>query len=1837
MLGSSELKPASAGDFDKRALDLARRELELERRELEHLRKYQLGSSHKVETAPACSNATSLFTLSATNSSSPSVDQKLVSDLCVNENPFSKDMHNPFSSNSFANPYQLPFQQLGPAPNPFATFQNRHKCGRPMYYPPAPAAMNDQSRVSELIDALSIMTNSINRSQTRTVRGDDLFYGDPIDYRRFIRYFETYTIRGVHDSATRLNLLISSCAGEAKESIVNCIMCDSPDVGYWKACHILEENFGQIGGIINAYVKKLTEGPPIKNNDSEGILKFARDLYNCELTCGSRPESGLDSQHVVGKVFARLPKSLQEKFITSVSFQLENGHPITFSQLSQFMQKQSHVERSFLNQIVKSKDPNTTNFNFSKKSCNKPAIHFTQSSIAPSPIVESALVKTNQFKEVDRKRKSCPMCVQAHPLWKCLKFQNATEKQKWNTVWKSGCCINCLGDHLVRHCQSPQRCKMCQDKHHTLLHHREHNLEASTSANNKNSGSDNGAGVDNPVKVLPNCVQIENHVNQVNSNDQLLVKSSSSQVTQDSKLNVRLKVVPVTVWSSCSDRCLNTYAFLDEGSNATLCTESLVKDLGLIGHKVEYSISTVCETKQQLGVKVSLRFCGINELAIFEAPDVLAVPHLPDLKGSIPSNADTIHFAHLHGLNFPDLGHKRVDILIGADVIKAHLADQTRSGLDNEPVGIHTPLGWSIVGPTLAATGTVGPTSLVVNFVRVDNDTLHKQLMKMFRHDFQTDNGATGLSVEDKEALASMCSSIKLNDGHYTVSLPWKHSNVTLPNNRQVALRRITHLQKRFLKDFNFYKLYEAKMKEYVINGYARKIPDDNLQPGSKTWYLPHHATGNKFRIVFDCGASFKGTSLNDNLLQGPDLTGNLLGVLTRFREGPIADIRAMFHQVKVSPEDRDSLRFFWWDNNDIASTPKEYQMLVHLFGATFSPSCCSFALRQVGIDNLANADPDVLSCLKRNFYVDDFLKSFHNEGDALRIIAQLTASLERGGFHLTKFSSSHPQILSVLPDSDLSSTMLDLNLDTAVTKVLGLIWNPTLDKLEVKVKVKYKPLTRRGILSMISQLFDPIGFLQPFILPVKLLMQELCHLNLGWDVEIPLDKKVSWYNWLDTLCSLEKFCYPRCFWPHKFKPVTYELHCFCDASAIGYSAVAYLRIIDTNGFIHVSFVMGKSRVAPLKSVTIPRLELVAAVIGVDIVQFIQHETDLSISRVLYWTDSTSVLKYISNKTKRFHVFVANKISRILEASNPSEWRYVNTKLNPADLGSRGLLPNQLKAAELWFNGPTFLKDSENCWPTPPQDCFQISDSDQEVKCTRPTKVCLTTNVDIKGSMQPTSRLLHYFSCLNKLTRAVAWFNRFAIHLHKRVTGDASSPMSLQTSEIDSALMAIVKYIQRQQFPKEMQHFQNTSFSPSSRPHSSKVLKNSSLRKLCPFIAHGVLRVGGRIHKAYIPYEMKHPVILPPHHHVTKLIILSYHLRNGHSGVLHTLSDTRERFWIINGNAAVRRVLHDCYKCRLLNAAPGKQVMSPLPEFRVSSGCPAFTSVGLDYAGPIFSKVGRSLAKRYLCVFTCMATRAVHLEIAHSLDTQSCLQALQRFIGRRGSPRDVYSDNGSNFVGAARELKEAISKWNQSLINKTLCQKGISWHFNPPAASHQGGVWERVIRSVRRILTALAGERVLTDECLSTFVTEVERILNDRPISAVSSDSRDLKALTPNSLLLGNINPVVPPNVFIKAEGYRNSWKLVHWLADEFWRRWLKSYLPQLQQRQKWLKPHRNLAPGDLVLVCDEQCRRGQWPKAIVEEVYPGDDGYVRVAKVKTASSAFKRDVRKLCLLEGAE
>ena len=408
------------------------------------------------------------------------------------------------------------------------------------------------------------------------------------------------------------------------------------------------------------------------------------------------------------------------------------------------------------------------------------------------------------------------------------------------------------------------------------------------------------------------------------------------------------------------------------------------------------------------------------------------------------------------------------------------------------------------------------------------------------------------------------------------------------------------------------------------------------------------------------------------------------------------------------------------------------------------------------------------------------------------------------------------------------------------------------------------------------------------------------------------------------------------------------------------------------------------------------------------------------------------------------------------------------------------------------------------------------------------------------------------------------------------------------------------------------------------------------MRKLHPQLDDsGILGVGGRLENAQVNYEIKHPIIMPYRHRVTELIILQHHQRVGHLGQEYVLSSLRQLYWIIKGRSAVRRVIRDCFLCKKLGAIKGEQLMANLPKERVIPGDPPFTHVGVDYFGPLYVRQGRSSVKRYGCLFSCLVIRAVHIEIVHSLDTDAFINALRRLINLRGKPETIYSDNGTNLRAGEREIRESLATWNQSSIHEFLRQKNITWKFNPPTASHMGGVWERMIRSVRKILRALLGEQLISDESLRTMMTEVQSILNSRPLTPVSSDPKDLEPITPNHLLLLRSNANFPPGIFSKEDMYtRRRWRQVQYLSNVFWKRWLKEYLPTLQERKKWLKPRRCLSVGDLVLIVDENVHRGRWPLARVIEVFQGKDGFVRSAKVRTSLATFVRPVTKLCFLE---
>ena len=423
--------------------------------------------------------------------------------------------------------------------------------------------------------------------------------------------------------------------------------------------------------------------------------------------------------------------------------------------------------------------------------------------------------------------------------------------------------------------------------------------------------------------------------------------------------------------------------------------------------------------------------------------------------------------------------------------------------------------------------------------------------------------------------------------------------------------------------------------------------------------------------------------------------------------------------------------------------------------------------------------------------------------------------------------------------------------------------------------------------------------------------------------------------------------------------------------------------------------------------------------------------------------------------------------------------------------------------------------------------------------------------------------------------------------------------------------------------------------------------RTSKLANLSPILIDDIIRVGGRIRRAPIAFDAAHPMILPKSLHVSVLIVRYYHRVLGHAGREHVLSVVRQCFWILRGRVLVRQILSSCVSWRRRNSPPLQQVMADLPKERLIPYQPPFTYTGLDFFGPFHVKRSRSTVKVYGCIFVCLNSRAVHIEDVSSLETDTFIQALVRFFSVRGCRQEIWSDNGTNFTGAENELRQSIQDLSEERIKSELHSREVEWsscplpewRFQPPAASHMSGVLERLIRSVRKAMKAVLGSPSALGglETLRTVFAEVTSILNSRPICPSSDDPNDLEPLTPNHLLLQRRNLFVPPGVFTKEDLYsRKQWRHAQFIADCFWSRWIREYVPTLQQRHKWLLNKRNLAVNDLVLVVDNTVPGSRWLLGCVTRVFPGEDLCVRTAEVKTKNSRLVRPVTKLCLLEDA-
>lgn len=782
------------------------------------------------------------------------------------------------------------------------------------------------------------------------------------------------------------------------------------------------------------------------------------------------------------------------------------------------------------------------------------------------------------------------------------------------------------------------------------------------------------------------------------------------------------------------------------------------------------------------------------------------------------------------------------------------------------------------------------------------------------------------------------------------------------------------------------------------------------------------------------------------------------------------------------------------------------------------------------------------------------------------------------------------------------------------------------------------KKVTKREVTSRIGKLFDPIGYLQPVVITAKIIIQDLWKEGGGWDQEVSEGIKGKWLQFEAELKALEQLEIPR--WIGTKASSTLKIHAFCDASEKAYAAVLYIEAVNEAGKSEINMISSKSKVAPLKKKTIPRLELCAAVLLVDLVKDVTEtfKTMRPLNEIqrTFWTDSTVALHWISKLPCQLKQYVGNRVEKIQEEAKQTNWRHVPTAHNPADQASRGVSAQELINSRLWWAGPEWLPNESN-WPSLPPHLTE----EMKQQAGQEEKSILLVNLVVKTEpLLPDSTgqgILQRHSALHRALRVVAIVQKFLNAIKRRVeqignrqealelrqAGPAVVPTSKE--ELDDALLCVLRDEQERHYAGEIRMISAGKGLP----------ERSTLAQLKPFIGQGLLRMGSRTSAQEAEYDTKFPIIVPNNGQLVQLLIDEAHSRTLHGGTQAILQYLRDRFWFTRMRQIVRSRNRLCIICTRFRAATGLQQMANLPAYRVRPS-PPFQHTGVDYAGPATLKAyegARKLThKGYIAVFICMATRAVHIEVVTSLTTQAFLEAFTRFQARRGNCIYLHSDNGTTFVGAAHELEEVWASWQAEATIQALSAKGIKWTFITPSAPHQGGIWEAAVKSMKFHLKRVTRGHRFTYEHLTTVTTQVEACLNSRPLFAPNDDPNDTRVITPADLIGGG--PIITPLVNRSELGQvspSRRWAFLQAMVANFWQQWQDDYLATLQRAMKWTRATPNWAVGDIVLV--ENLPPAMWALGRIAETFPGRDGFVRNVKVKTAVGHLDRAVQKLVRL----
>lgn len=1519
---------------------------------------------------------------------------------------------------------------------------------------------------------------------------------------------------------------------------------------YDAAICALKERFGREDLLIEVYIRELL-GIIINNKQSQLSVIDMYDKLECHLRF--LEILGITTGKCAAILCPLLESCMSEEFLRTWQRSYNSDEVKDAEQrLTKF--------REFIKTEVQSEQRITlavSKFGIAdEKSNNRPrGKREYESKVSPKVGLPTAM---GLFTGQEAKQKTnCIFCNQSHNSVDCFKARDMSYEDKLQYVRDAKCCYICLKRfHMSKQCKNKSTCTLCSRRHAVIIcpnysHNKHVPSDKSRTVTDVNAGRD----------------------------DQKPVTNVTTSLTCDS--SVILPTVQVSVKGSDGQH-YTTRAVFDTAAQRSyiLNTTAEKANCKVLGREtLHHSLFGGNRLKSSVHIKYDVQMKSLNGNHSFNI-EALGQDVICGILPTVPSGPWVKHMIKV-GIPVDNVLNDTgtIELLIGADFAASLFTGRIEKIPNSSLVCIETYLGWTISGkvPNLPNRVTAGmlTTNMLVNNMN-SSDLWRLDLIGI-------EEPTTQLNKEQlySEVNQHFLDTVTINeDGRYEVSLPWKQDHTVLPSNYEIANKRLKTTCNKLNKD-ECYELYETVFNEWVTEGVIEEV----IGEPSDGHFLPHRHviklnSSTAVRPVFDASAHEKGCpSLNDCLHTGCNLIKQLTSLLNRFRLqkiGVVADIRRAFLQISINPADRRFLRFLWYD---AAGKTIVYQHKRVVFGLTSSPFLLAAVIQyhlQRTRDKANKGDSpyslSTIDYLKGCFYVDNVVVSLDSQDEVNTFMNEATSVMAEGKFDLRAWEYTDPECET-----------------TSLTPVLGLNWNRREDTLSINTTnfdFAVDKITKRDIMSAAHRVFDPIGIVSPVTVCPKLLLKELWEMKLDWDDEVPDHIKTQFINWVKELKYLEDIKVPR--WLGFSDVRNVSVHTFTDASENSYAAAVFVRI-ETQYGVKVQLVHSKTRVSPVKKITIPRLELLAATIGSRLFNSVRDLFPENCT-VCFWTDSTTVIAWLK-RNEHWAVFVANRVKEISKLTPIDHWNHVPGVKNPADLPSRGCLGRKLVDIR-WWEGPDWLYLPEEEWPKHSIEYNEKHISEEKRK----------TTVSMVNKSMSSDWYYKYFSNYEKLIRMFAWVTRFVKNCRTKHNNDFIKETGvLSTEEIRLAEENVCKLVQQESFLG---------------------VKDPSIATLEPFEdQRGVIRLRTKISNRSDSLDFRFPILLPKSHPVVTRLIRSIHENECHVGVKGLLAILRERFWIIGGRQTLKSVVTTCVTCKRYDSRRIETPATPLPVDRVRDAA-AFEVVGVDLTGPVYLKDGQ---KAWICLFTCAVVRAIHLELVQSLSTEDFLMALRRFIARRGRPVRIYSDQGTNFIGCANLFQKI--EWDA--VIKYCNLKRISWKFNPPTAAWWGGWWERLIGITKRLLRRVIKKSVLTYQEMETVLCDCESVVNSRPLTYISEGDSEPTSITPSLFIQDIRESGMPELEVIECTDLRKKLQHRAKVKQDFRERFRSEYLGLLQSRTKNVK-NRDIKIGDIVMIGNDNSKRMDWPMGRVIGAFPGKDGKTRLVRVKTATGECMRPVQRL-------